>query len=51
LDILTAFLESQIEEELCFKLPKHFNKAKNRGVELKMEEPGGKRSKPYSEIV
>ena len=51
LDIVTAFLESQIEEELYLKLPKHFTMAKNGRVELKMEEPGGKRSKPDSEIV
>jgi len=51
LDIVTAFLESQIEEELYLKLPKHFTMAKDGRVELKMEGPGGKRSKPDSEIV
>jgi len=51
LDRVTAFLESQIQEELYLKLPKHFTIAKNGLVELKMEEPGGKRRKPDSEIV
>ena len=51
LDIVTAFLESRIDEELYLKLPKHFVISRGGRVELEVHNPEGKAKKPDTQVV
>jgi len=50
LDIVTAFLESWIDEELYLKLPKHFVISGVGTVELEIHDPGGRAKIPDTPV-
>ena len=51
LDIVTAFLESGIDEKLYLKLPKYFVISRGGKVELEVHDPGGRVNKSDEQVV